>query len=81
VGVLARPSRPLTDDGKVATAVRETGNMFATAFETLRQAQLKGVPVTDFFGQCWFLARVTTLPLILLSSTTRSPPPRPTPSG
>ena len=39
------PSRPLTDDGKVATAVRETGNMFATAFEALRQAPLKGVPV------------------------------------
>ena len=60
--VLTRPSRPLTDDGKVATAVRETGNMFATAFEALRQAPLKGVPVAEFFDQCWFLARVTTLP-------------------
>ncbi len=67
VGVLPRPSRPLTDDGKIATAVRETGNMFATAFEALRQAPLKGVPVAEFFDQCWFLARVTTLPLILLS--------------
>ncbi len=66
-GVLPRPSRPVTDDGKVATAVRETGNMFATAFEALRQAPLKGVPVSEFFDQCWFLARVTTLPLILLS--------------
>ncbi len=28
---------------------------------------IKGVPVTEFFDQCWFLARVTTLPLILLS--------------
>jgi phospholipid/cholesterol/gamma-HCH transport system permease protein len=65
--VLPRPSRPLTDDGKFATAVRETGNMFATAFEALRQAPLKGVPVSEFFDQCWFLARVTTLPLILLS--------------
>ena len=41
--------------------------MFATAFEALRQAPLKGVPVAEFFDQCWFLARVTTLPLILLS--------------
>ena len=41
--------------------------MFATAFEALRQAPLKGVPVSEFFDQCWFLARVTTLPLILLS--------------
>ena len=66
-GRAPRPSRPLTDDGKIATAVRETGNMFATAFEALRQAPLKGVPVSEFFDQCWFLARVTTLPLILLS--------------
>jgi phospholipid/cholesterol/gamma-HCH transport system permease protein len=41
--------------------------MFATALEALRQGLLKGVPVTEFFDQCWFLARVTTLPLILLS--------------
>ncbi len=66
-GALGRPIKPLTDDGKIATAVRETGNMFATAFEALRQGFLKGVPVTEFFDQCWFLARVTTLPLILLS--------------
>ena len=41
--------------------------MFATGFEALRQAPLKGVPVAEFFDQCWFLARVTTLPLILVS--------------
>ena len=41
--------------------------MFATASEALRQAPLKGVPIAEFFDQCWFLARVTTLPLILLS--------------
>src|ERR1700733_8693164 len=66
-GVLPRPSRPIADDGKIASAVRETGNMFATAFEALRLAPLKGVPISEFFDQCWFLARVTTLPLILLS--------------
>ena len=52
---------------KTPPTVRETGNMFATAFEALRQAPLKGVPVAEFFDQCWFLARVTTLPLILVS--------------
>jgi phospholipid/cholesterol/gamma-HCH transport system permease protein len=66
-GALGRPIKPLTDDGKIATAVRETGNMFATALEALRQGFIKGFPVTEFFDQCWFLARVTTLPLILLS--------------
>ncbi len=64
--VVPRPGRPATD-GKIASAIRETGNMFATACEALRQAPLKGVPVSEFFDQCWFLARVTTLPLILLS--------------
>ena len=66
-GVLPRPSRPLTDDGKVSTAVRETGNMFAIGVRGAAAGPLKGVPVAEFFDQCWFLARVTTLPLILLS--------------
>ncbi|HEX3947818.1 MAG TPA: ABC transporter permease, partial [Acidimicrobiales bacterium] len=59
-----RPRRP---DGKVAGGVRETGRMFAMALESLRQLGVKGLPVTEFFDQCWFLARVTTLPLILVS--------------
>ncbi len=53
--------------GKVSSAVRETGNMFALALESLRQLGIRGFPVTEFFDQCWFLARVTTLPLILVS--------------
>ncbi|HVB91109.1 MAG TPA: ABC transporter permease [Acidimicrobiales bacterium] len=67
VGAVGVPLRALRDDGKIATAVRETGNMFATSLEAIRQGFIKGVPVTEFFDQCWFLARVTTLPLILLS--------------
>jgi len=54
-------------DGTAAAAVRETGRMFAVALESLRQLPLKGLPVNEFFEQCWFLARVTTLPLILIS--------------
>ncbi|HVX23240.1 MAG TPA: ABC transporter permease [Acidimicrobiales bacterium] len=57
-------SRP---DGKAMVGVRETGRMFAMGLESLRQLLVKGLPVTEFFDQCWFLARVTTLPLILVS--------------
>ena len=52
---------------KVSTGLRETGNMFAVAAEALRQLPIRGLPVAEFFDQCWFLARVTTLPLILIS--------------
>ena len=52
---------------KVSTGLRETGNMFAVAGEALRQLPIRGLPVSEFFDQCWFLARVTTLPLILIS--------------
>jgi len=58
------PTRP---DGKIMTAVRETGRMFALALESLRQLFIRGLPVGEFFDQCWFLARVTTVPLILVS--------------
>jgi len=58
------PARP---DGKLAAGVRETGRMFAIAFEALRQLFVRGLPVGEFFDQCWFLARVTTLPLVLVS--------------
>jgi phospholipid/cholesterol/gamma-HCH transport system permease protein len=58
------PTRP---DGKIISAVRETGRMFAVALESLRQLFIRGLPVGEFFDQCWFLARVTTLPLILVS--------------
>jgi phospholipid/cholesterol/gamma-HCH transport system permease protein len=41
--------------------------MFAIGLDSLRQLLRHGVPVSEFFDQCWFLARVTTLPLILVS--------------
>lgn len=64
------PARPIAlprREGKVIGALRETGRMFAMALEALRQAGVHGVPVAEFFDQCWFLARVTTVPLILVS--------------
>ncbi len=48
--------------------VQETGNMFAIGLDALRQLLRRGLPVSEFFEQCWFLARVTTLPLLLVSS-------------
>jgi phospholipid/cholesterol/gamma-HCH transport system permease protein len=47
--------------------VQETGRMFAIGLDSLRQLLRHGLPVSEFFEQCWFLSRVTTLPLILIS--------------
>jgi phospholipid/cholesterol/gamma-HCH transport system permease protein len=63
----APPKVRRADRGKVAWALRETGNMFAIALEAIRQLFTRGLPLGEFFDQCWFLARVTTLPLILVS--------------
>jgi phospholipid/cholesterol/gamma-HCH transport system permease protein len=52
---------------KAGNALRETGNMFAVALESLRQFNPRTFPYREFVEQCWFLARVTTLPLILVS--------------
>lgn len=41
--------------------------MFAVALEAFRLLFRRGLPVGEFIDQCWFLARVTTLPLILVS--------------
>jgi phospholipid/cholesterol/gamma-HCH transport system permease protein len=41
--------------------------MFAIGLDSLRQLLRHGLPVSEFFDQCWFLSRVTTLPLILIS--------------
>jgi phospholipid/cholesterol/gamma-HCH transport system permease protein len=52
---------------KVTNVVREIGAMFAVALESMRLLFRRGLPVGEFLDQCWFLARVTTLPLILVS--------------
>ncbi|HUZ43319.1 MAG TPA: ABC transporter permease [Acidimicrobiales bacterium] len=52
---------------KATGALRETGNMFALGLEALRQFRFRTFPYREFIDQCWFLARVTTLPLILVS--------------
>ncbi|HLG00436.1 MAG TPA: ABC transporter permease [Acidimicrobiia bacterium] len=53
--------------GKAAVAVRETGNMFAIALEGLRATPRVRLWWREFVEQCWFIAKVTTLPVILVS--------------
>jgi phospholipid/cholesterol/gamma-HCH transport system permease protein len=52
---------------RILGLVQETGNMFAIGLDAMRQLLKRGLPMAEFFEQCWFLARVTTLPLILVS--------------
>jgi phospholipid/cholesterol/gamma-HCH transport system permease protein len=58
---------PLSATTKLANLLREIGAMFAVALESIRLLLRRGLPLGEFFDQCWFLARVTTLPLILVS--------------
>ena len=41
--------------------------MFAMALEALRQLFGASFPLSEFVDQCWFIAKVTTLPVILIS--------------
>lgn len=59
-----RQKRPETRAGAL---VRETGVMVATSMEAMRLMVRPNFPWAEFVDQCWFLARVTTLPLILIS--------------
>jgi phospholipid/cholesterol/gamma-HCH transport system permease protein len=52
---------------KASRLLSEIGTMIASSLEALRLGVKGGVPMGEFFDQCWFLARVTTLPLILVS--------------
>ncbi|MGH9297472.1 MAG: MlaE family ABC transporter permease [Acidimicrobiales bacterium] len=60
----ARQRRP---DTKLGSLVRETGVMVATSLEAMRLLFRRDFPFAEFTEQCWFLARVTTVPLILIS--------------
>jgi phospholipid/cholesterol/gamma-HCH transport system permease protein len=52
---------------KPQTVLRETGNMFAVALDGLRNTPRVGEWFSEFIGQCWFIAKVTSLPVILIS--------------
>ncbi len=53
--------------GKAGVVIGQIGSMFAVALEALRLLGRGRFPFREFLDQCWFLARVTTLPLILVS--------------
>jgi phospholipid/cholesterol/gamma-HCH transport system permease protein len=52
---------------KPQTLVRETGNMFAVALEGLRRTYAVKDWFKEYIDQCWFIAKVTSLPVILIS--------------
>jgi phospholipid/cholesterol/gamma-HCH transport system permease protein len=52
---------------KALALLEEVGRLSGVAVGAFRSALRNGVPIGEFLEQCWFLARVTTLPLILVS--------------
>ena len=56
-----------TFTAKPLSVMRETGNMFAVALEGLRNTWKATEWFSEFIGQCWFIAKVTSLPVILIS--------------
>jgi phospholipid/cholesterol/gamma-HCH transport system permease protein len=53
--------------GKVGWLLEESGNMASVALEAMRKSFSRPWPFGEFIEQCWFLAKVTTLPVILIS--------------
>src|SRR4029453_3045020 len=62
---MATASIPLAK--KASGLVRETGNMSAVGLEAARKVVSRPWPLAEFLDQLWFLAKVTTLPVILIS--------------
>ena len=52
---------------KPQALLRETGNLFAVSLEGLRATWRVGDWWAEFVSQCWFIAKVTSLPVILIS--------------
>jgi phospholipid/cholesterol/gamma-HCH transport system permease protein len=52
---------------KPQTVMRETGNMFAVALEGIRNTWNVPEWIAEYISQCWFIAKVTSLPVILIS--------------
>jgi phospholipid/cholesterol/gamma-HCH transport system permease protein len=53
--------------GKVQNLVREAGKMTAVGLEAMRNVFSRPWPLAEFLDQCWFIAKVTTLPVIMIS--------------
>ena len=53
--------------GKVQFLLRETGNLFAISLEGLRKTYDVRHWWKEYLRQCWFIARVCTLPSVLIA--------------
>jgi phospholipid/cholesterol/gamma-HCH transport system permease protein len=53
--------------GKVQFVIRESGNMFAVSLEGFRKTWDVRHWWKEYLRQCWFIAKVTSLPVILIS--------------
>src|SRR3546814_8990612 len=53
--------------GKVQVVVRETGNLFAVSLEGLRRTWDVRSWWQEYLRQCWFIAKVTSIPSVLIS--------------
>ena len=53
--------------GKAQFVLRETGNLFAISLEGLRRTWDVKSWWREFISQCWFIAKVTSIPVILIS--------------
>ena len=62
---MATTSIPLTD--KAESLLRETGTMASVGLEATRKVFSRPWPLAEFLDQLWFLAKVTTVPVILIS--------------
>src|SRR5919206_263686 len=52
---------------KPVTLIRETGNMFAIALEALRRTWDVRQWWKEYLDQCWFIAKVTSIPVVLIA--------------
>jgi phospholipid/cholesterol/gamma-HCH transport system permease protein len=52
---------------KPVALVRETGNMFAIALEALRRTWDVRQWGKEYLEQCWFIAKVTSIPVVLIA--------------
>ncbi|MFL6204765.1 MAG: MlaE family ABC transporter permease [Acidimicrobiales bacterium] len=53
--------------GKIEFLLRETGNLFAISLEGLRRTPDVRHWWKEYLRQCWFIAKVTSIPVILIS--------------
>ena len=52
---------------KTTGFIEETGKLFSIGLEAARVMVRRPWPIGEFFDQVWFLAKVTTVPVILIS--------------